>query len=132
MPPNAAPIIVVVLVLVAVIVLAALAPLISLFIQAQLSNARIPMVQLIAMRLRHRDIRPIVYARIRLMKAGLDVPLSALEIHTLAGGHLGQTVRAVIEARAAGRELTWDAACRQDLAAQHSGREWSKPQRSPR
>ncbi len=102
-----------------------LAPFVSLYLQALLCNCHIPFLLLIAMRVRHSDVRTIVLNRIRSQKAGLDIPLHALEVHALAGGRLSDTVSAMIGARAAGQSLTWEAACTQDLAEQHASR-WSQ------
>jgi len=87
-----------------------------LYIQAAVSGAQVKFLSLIAMRLRRVDARQIVYARIRAVKAGLDVTTEQLEAHFLAGGNLARVVSAMIAASKADIDLKWDRACAIDLA----------------
>ena len=45
----------------------------NLWVQAWLSGAYVGFTQLIGMRLRKVDIRPIVFSRIRAVKAGIEI-----------------------------------------------------------
>jgi uncharacterized protein YqfA (UPF0365 family) len=89
---------------------------IALYVQALLSGAKVGLMDIIGMRLRKVDIRTIVYSRIRAVKAGLDIPTNALETHYLAGGRVPNVISAMIAARGAKIDLTWDIARAIDLA----------------
>lgn len=88
----------------------------SLYVLAMMSNARVGPLDIIRMRLHGVDIRMIVFSRIRAMKSGFDIPTSALESHHLAGGRVPNVISALIASRAAGVELSWEAASAVDLA----------------
>jgi hypothetical protein len=105
---------------------------IQLYVQALLSNAPIGMLELIGMRLRRTDARAVVHARIRALKAGLDIPVSALEVHAFAGGRLAEVVHAVIAAKEAGIDLPWDIATAHDLAGRNLLEEVQQAQRQCR
>jgi uncharacterized protein YqfA (UPF0365 family) len=92
---------------------------INLYIQALVSNARVSLLEMIGMRLRKVDMRIIILSRIRAVKAGLDIPTSALEQHYLAGGRVQNVVSAIIAARAAKIDLHWDTARAIDLAGRN-------------
>jgi uncharacterized protein YqfA (UPF0365 family) len=88
----------------------------NLWLQARLSGAPVWFLELIGMRFRKVNVRNIVLARIRAVKAGLDVSTNQLETHYLAGGNVPRTVNALIAANRARIELPWDTACAIDLA----------------
>jgi uncharacterized protein YqfA (UPF0365 family) len=88
----------------------------KLWIQAYFSNAKVSIFDLIGMRLRSVDLRTIVLSRIRAVKAGLEIPTSKLETHYLAGGSVPRVISALIAARGAKINLTWDTATAIDLA----------------
>lgn len=88
----------------------------TLYTQALLSNCRISIPQLIGMRLRRTDLRTVVFSHIRATKAGLNIPLQSIEIHYLAGGKVPNVISALIAARAAGIDLSWNDATLMDLA----------------
>jgi uncharacterized protein YqfA (UPF0365 family) len=89
---------------------------IKLYIQALFSNARVSLVELVGMRLRNVDLRTIVLSRIRVVKAGLDIPTGKLETHYLAGGNVPRVISALIAARGANIPLDWSTATAIDLA----------------
>jgi uncharacterized protein YqfA (UPF0365 family) len=89
---------------------------INLYIQALFSNARVSLIELVGMRLRKVDLRTIVLSRIRVAKAGLDIPTGKLESHYLAGGNVPRVISALIAANAAHIPLDWSTATAIDLA----------------
>lgn len=88
----------------------------NLWLQAFFSGARVSLVELIGMKLRKVDPKVIVLSRIRAVKAGLNLPTSALETHYLAGGRVPQVISALIAADRAKIDLGFDTACAIDLA----------------
>jgi uncharacterized protein YqfA (UPF0365 family) len=100
----------------ALILIAFLFQFLGLWIQAQVSNARVSMSDMIGMKFRKVDIRNVVINRIRAVKAGLDIPTNAIETHYLAGGRVSNVISAIIAARAARIELPWNTATAIDLA----------------
>ncbi len=88
----------------------------ALWFQALLSNARVGLFDMVAMRFRKVDVRNIVYCRIQAVKAGMDIPTNALETHYLAGGRVRNVINALISAQKARIPLTWDTATAIDLA----------------
>jgi uncharacterized protein YqfA (UPF0365 family) len=117
MPANSVLwVILIVAALFAIVIIFVIGQFINLYIQALLSNAHVGLVELVGMRLRKVDLRTIVLSRIRAVKAGLDIPTTALESHYLAGGRVPNVVSAIIAARAAKIELPWDTARAIDLA----------------
>ncbi len=89
---------------------------ISLYIQAMLSNAHVGLWEIIGMRLRKVDVRQVVVARIRAVKAGMDIGTNAIETHYLAGGDIRRVISALIAAKGAKIELPWSVATAIDLA----------------
>ena len=102
--------------IVALIVLFYLGQYISLWFQALLSGARVPLIDLIMMRFRKVRPQEIVFNRISAKKAGLEISTDELEAHFLAGGRVTNVVRAMIAADKAKIELPWDRATAIDLA----------------
>ncbi len=88
----------------------------STWIRAVTSNARVTFLNLIAMKLRRVSPKLIVDARIKAVKAGLDMPADKLEGHFLAGGDVTRVVRALIAADKAGIPLEFEQAAAIDLA----------------
>ena len=97
-------------------ILAFVLPFLSLFIQASMSGAHVSFMDLIGMKF--RKVRPevIVPARIKAVKAGLDLSTNQLETYYLNGGRVSNVVDALISAKFAKINLTWDAACAIDRA----------------
>jgi uncharacterized protein YqfA (UPF0365 family) len=89
---------------------------VGLWISANLSNARVGIGQLIAMRLRRVDPKSVVEPMINAVKAGLKLQIGLLEAHYLAGGDVERVIRALISAQKAGIELSFDRATAIDLA----------------
>ena len=88
----------------------------NVWFRAYLAGAPVNMLTLVAMRLRSVPYSMIVDARITAVKAGIAINISQFETHYLAGGEVIQTTQALINAKKAGLELSWDAACAIDLA----------------
>jgi uncharacterized protein YqfA (UPF0365 family) len=88
----------------------------QLWFQAMLSSAPVGLAELIAMRFRKVDPRVIVLARIRAVRAGLQISTAQLETHYLSGGRVPNVVTALIVADRAHITLPLDVACAIDLA----------------
>ena len=88
----------------------------NVWLRASLSGAHVGLITLVAMRLRHVPYAVLVEAYITSVKAGIDVSMTEIERHYLAGGEVIQTVQGVINAQKAGMTLSWDRACAIDLA----------------
>ncbi len=87
-----------------------------LWLQAMLSDAHVSMINLIAMRLRNVSPKVIVDARVRAVKAGLDLGADELEAHYLARGDVVRVVMALIAASKANIDLGFERAAAIDLA----------------
>ena len=109
-------IILVVVALVGIVFVFVIGQFISLYIQALVSNARVGLIDMVAMKLRKVDIRAIVFSRIRAVKAGVNVSTNQLETHYLAGGRVPNVVTALISSKRARIDLDWDTAASIDLA----------------
>lgn len=88
----------------------------GLYIKATTSDARVSLAQMISMTFRNVDVRSVVDHRIMAKKAGIDIATSSLEAHHLAGGRVNNVIRALIAARKANIQLSFDHACAIDLA----------------
>ncbi len=89
---------------------------IGLWITAIFSGVRVSIGTLIGMRLRKVSPAEIVRPLISANKAGLDLDVSQMEAHYLAGGNVGRVVQALISADRANIELPWKRATAIDLA----------------
>ncbi len=103
------------LVIVGLFILFSVVP-VGLWVSAWAAGVRVPLITLIAMRLRRVPPARIIYPLIKATKAGIQVPLEKLEAHYLAGGNVDRVVDALIAAQKAGIELTFDRAAAIDLA----------------
>ncbi|MFM1919749.1 MAG: hypothetical protein RLZZ303_1383 [Candidatus Hydrogenedentota bacterium] len=103
----------VIFVFVAVVVIASF---FQLWLQALLSGAPVSIFSLVGMRLRQVKPSIIVLNRINAIKAGLNISTNDLEAHYLAGGNVGQVVRALIAANKANIALSFKQATAIDLA----------------
>ncbi len=103
------------LILIGLFILFSVVP-VGLWISAWAAGVRVPLITLIAMRLRRVPPAKIIYPLIKATKAGIDVPLEKLEAHYLAGGNVDRVVDALIAAQKAGIDLTFDRAAAIDLA----------------
>lgn len=109
------------LIVVAVIVLilfAAFVPLGTWFF-ALVSKAPVSMSRLIGLKLRRIKYKMLVDAYIRARKAGLEIDISELESHIMAGGNVSNVVNALISAHSANIELTLLSAKAIDLAGRN-------------
>tara|TARA_R110000744_G_C19298908_1_gene555521 strand:+ start:13 stop:1002 length:990 start_codon:yes stop_codon:yes gene_type:complete len=89
----------------------------ALWFQAYLSNAKVGLMSIIAMRFRKVNSTVIVINMIRLVKSGITgIRTDDLESHYLAGGNVGNVVSAIIAASNARIELDWGVATAIDLA----------------
>jgi uncharacterized protein YqfA (UPF0365 family) len=88
----------------------------GLWISALLSGVRVPIIQLIAMRIRKVPPNMIVNAMVNSHKAGLKLTRDELEAHFLAGGHVQLVVNALISADKANIPLDFKSATAIDLA----------------
>ncbi|GHU75902.1 hypothetical protein AGMMS49992_20700 [Clostridia bacterium] len=108
-------IIVVVVALVLLWILFSIVP-IPLWISAIASGLNISIGSLIGMKIRRISPARIVNPMIKATKAGLDLPLSKLEAHYLAGGNIDRVIDALIAAQSANIPLEFDDARAIDLA----------------
>jgi uncharacterized protein YqfA (UPF0365 family) len=89
---------------------------VRLWVTALASGAYVALGSLIGMRLRKVSPATIVYPLISATKAGLDLDVTDLEAHYLAGGNVGNVVNALISADKANIELDFKRAAAIDLA----------------
>lgn len=106
---------VVLLIVVAAFVVLGFVPL-GLWISALAAGVKVGIFDLIGMRLRRVSPAKIVNPLIKAEKAGLDVKVSQLEAHYLAGGNVDRVVNALIAAERANIPLAFERACAIDLA----------------
>jgi uncharacterized protein YqfA (UPF0365 family) len=88
----------------------------GLWITAIFSGVRANIGTLIGMRLRKVNPGEIVRPLISATKAGLELDVSQMEAHYLAGGNVGRVVTALISANRANIDLPWQRATAIDLA----------------
>ncbi len=88
----------------------------GVWIRALMSGAKVTLGSLIGMKLRRIPPALIVDARIRLVKAGIELSTDALEAHFLAGGDIINVGNALIAADKANIELSFQRAAAIDLA----------------
>ncbi|HEV2128100.1 MAG TPA: flotillin-like protein FloA [Thermomicrobiales bacterium] len=89
---------------------------VGLWITAIFSGARVGLGTLIGMRLRKVNPSEIVRPYISAIKADVNLHVSQMEAHYLAGGNVGRVVQALISADRANIELPWKRATAIDLA----------------
>lgn len=88
----------------------------KVWVRAAMSGARVALWSLLGMKLRGVPPTLIVDARIRSVKAGLEVDTDSLEAHFLAGGNVINVVQALIAADKAAIPLNFKRAAAIDLA----------------
>jgi uncharacterized protein YqfA (UPF0365 family) len=88
----------------------------KIWVRAWMSGAYTSLVNLLGMKLRNVPPTLIVDARIRSVKAGLELSTDQLEAHFLAGGDVINVVQSLIAADKANIELTFQRAAAIDLA----------------
>ena len=91
----------------------------KVWIRAWMSGARVSLINLLGMKLRRVPPTLIVDARIRAVKAGMDLDTDALEAHYLAGGDVDQVVDALIAADKANIDLDFKRASAINLAGRN-------------
>lgn len=91
----------------------------KVWIRAAMAGAGVSLFNLLGMKLRGVPPVLIVDARIRAVKAGLDVNTDPLEAHYLASGDVDQVVDSLIAADKANIELTFQRACAINLAGRN-------------
>ncbi len=89
---------------------------VGLWITAIFSGVRVNLGTLVGMRLRKVNPASIVRPLISATKAGLDMDISEMEAHFLAGGNVERVVTALISADRANIDLPWRRATAIDLA----------------
>ena len=109
------------IIVIVVIVLAALAIFLhfvpmGLWISALASGVHIPISALVGMRIRRIQPHRLVYPLIKANKAGLNLTISQLETHYLAGGNVDRVINALIAAQRANIDMAFEKACAIDLA----------------
>ena len=103
------------LALIVVIVFLNFVPL-GLWISALSSGVHVSIGSLIGMKIRRIQPKRLVYPLIKANKAGLDLNVSQLETHFLAGGNIDRVINALIAAQRANIEMAFEKACAIDLA----------------
>ena len=107
--------ILIVAIILAVLVFLRFIPL-NLWISALASGVHVPIFTLMGMRIRRVPPAKIVGPLIKAEKAGLNMQISKMEAHFLAGGNLDRVITALITARGANIKLDFPEACAIDLA----------------
>lgn len=92
---------------------------VGLWITAYFSGVKLRISDLIGMRLRRVAPSMIVQPMIKATKAGLDIDISELEAHYLAGGDINQVIDALIAAQRANIDLEFKQAAAIDLAGRN-------------
>ena len=105
----------IIVILVIVLVFLSLVPL-NLWISALASGVHVSIFTLVGMRIRRVSPAKIVGPLIKAEKAGLNMEISKMEAHYLAGGNLDRVITALITARGANIKLDFPEACAIDLA----------------
>ena len=107
--------IIVVVVLIALAIFLHFVPM-GLWISALASGVHIPISALVGMRIRRIQPQRLVYPLIKANKAGLNLTISQLETHYLAGGNVDRVINALIAAQRANIDMAFEKACAIDLA----------------
>lgn len=88
----------------------------GLWITSMAAGVHVSIGSLIGMRLRRIQPKSLVEPLIKARKAGLDVTLSKLETHYLAGGNVDRVINALIAAQRSNIEMPFEKASAIDLA----------------
>ncbi|MDY4138139.1 MAG: flotillin-like FloA family protein, partial [Eubacteriales bacterium] len=88
----------------------------GLWISALASGVHVSIGTLIGMKIRRIQPKRLIYPLIQANKAGLDLSVSKLETHFLAGGNVDRVINALIAAQRANIEMAFEKACAIDLA----------------
>ncbi len=109
-------VVVIIIGLVIFVVLGMIFQVIGIWLRAAVSEAKVSIWSLVAMKFRRVNPALIVDARIRLVKSGLEISTDQLEGHFLSGGDVINVVNALIAADKAGIRLGFKQATAIDLA----------------
>ena len=116
--PAVASILIIIIIIIALLIILRFIP-IGLWISALAAGVKIGIIDLIGMRLRRVAPAKIVNPMIKAQKAGLDVSVSKLEAHYLAGGNVDRVVNALIASERADITLPFERAAAIDLAGRN-------------
>ncbi len=116
--PAVASILIILIIIIALLIILRFIP-IGLWISALAAGVKIGIIDLIGMRLRRVAPAKIVNPMIKAQKAGLDVSVSKLEAHYLAGGNVDRVVNALIASERADIALPFERAAAIDLAGRN-------------
>lgn len=89
---------------------------VGLWISAMASDVKVSPILFIGMRFRRVSPHAIINPAIMLKKGGIDIDLSLLEAHLMAGGNVSKVASALIAAQKAGINLSFKQATAIDLA----------------
>ena len=88
----------------------------GMWIRALASGVHVSIRSLIGMRVRRIKPERLIYPLIKATKAGLQLNITQLETHLLAGGNVDKVINALIAAQRANISLAFEKACAIDLA----------------
>ena len=88
----------------------------KIWLRALVSGASVTLKDLVALLLRNIPRKLIVDARIAAVKSGIPVTIDELSTHYLARGNVAEVIQALINARKANIDLSFDKTCAIDLA----------------
>jgi uncharacterized protein YqfA (UPF0365 family) len=107
-----------IIIIVIIIIVLSFIP-VGLWISALAAGVKVGIIDLIGMRLRRVSPAQIVIPLIKADKAGLNLKVSQLEAHFLAGGNVDRVVNALIAAERANIPLMFERAAAIDLAGRN-------------
>lgn len=113
---NISVILIIILSIIVLVAIFVVGGVISLWLQALISGAKVGLLSIVFMRFRKVPPRLIVISKISAVKAGLDISTNALESHYLARGNVSRVVEALIAADKANIKLDFKRAAAIDLA----------------
>ncbi|MBN1130486.1 MAG: flotillin-like protein FloA [Chitinispirillaceae bacterium] len=113
---NFSVILIVVLAIMFLVAIFVVGGVISLWLQALISGAKVGLLSIVFMRFRKVPPRLIVISKISAVKAGIEISTNALESHFLARGNVSRVVEALIAADKANIKLDFKRAAAIDLA----------------
>lgn len=90
------------------------ARLFNLWMQAFLAGANISLMDLLGMMLRRTPMKQAVRLKIMAVQAGLGITTAQIESALLTGADVERAVLAMIRARDAGQEITWEEVVSED------------------
>jgi uncharacterized protein YqfA (UPF0365 family) len=88
----------------------------GLWISARIAGIKITLLELVYMKMCRVPPAPIVKSMVMALEASLEIQKDALEAHSLAGGNVEKVVTSMIIAKNKGEYLSFQEACRMDLA----------------